>query len=68
MAFAEAAARRSATGRPGLREPAGGELRDVLPLVEQYEVSEGRRLNLLAQRRDSLTPEQERYLSSWGGE
>jgi hypothetical protein len=40
----------------------------VLPLVEQYEVSEGRRLNLLAQRRDSLTPEQERYLSSWGGE
>jgi adenosylhomocysteinase len=116
---------------PGLRELAGGEVRDVLPLVEQYEVGEGRRLNLLAQGRvvnlaageghpaavmdmsfanlalavehlalhgadlehrvlpmpqeldaeiarlkleslgveiDSLTPEQERYLSSWGGE
>jgi adenosylhomocysteinase len=116
---------------PGLRELAGGKVRDVLPLVEQYEVSEGRRLNLLAQGRvvnlaageghpaavmdmsfanlalavehlvlhgadlehrvlqmppeldaeiarlkleslgveiDSLTPDQERYLSSWGGE
>jgi adenosylhomocysteinase len=116
---------------PGLRELAGGEVREVLPLVEQYEVGEGRRLNLLAQGRvvnlaageghpaavmdmsfanlalavehlalhgadlehrvlqmppeldaeiarlkleslgveiDSLTPEQERYLSSWGGE
>jgi adenosylhomocysteinase len=115
---------------PGLRELAGGEVRQVLPLVEQYEVG-GRRLNLLAQGRvvnlaageghpaavmdmsfanlalavehlrlhggelehrvlampqeldaeiarlkleslgveiDSLTPEQERYLSSWGGE
>jgi adenosylhomocysteinase len=115
----------------GLRELAGGEVRQVLPLVEQYEVGEGRRLNLLAQGRvvnlaageghpaavmdmsfanlalavehltlngdelehrvlpmppeldaeiarlkleslgveiDSLTPEQERYLSSWGGE
>ena len=40
----------------------------MLALVEQYEVSEGRRLNLLAPRRDSLTPEQERYLSSGGGE
>jgi adenosylhomocysteinase len=116
---------------PGLRELAGGEVRNVLPLVEQYEVGEGRRLNLLAQGRvvnlaagqghpaavmdmsfanlalavehlalhgaelehrvlpmpqeldaeiarlkleslgveiDSLTPEQERYLSSWGGD
>jgi adenosylhomocysteinase len=116
---------------PGLRELAGGQARDVLPLVEQYEVGAGRRLNLLAQGRvvnlaagqghpaavmdmsfanlalavehlalhgeelehrvlpmppeldaeiarlkleslgveiDSLTPEQERYLSSWGGE
>jgi adenosylhomocysteinase len=116
---------------PGLRELAGGEVREVLPLVEQYEVGEGCRLNLLAQGRvvnlaageghpaavmdmsfanlalavehlalhgadlehrvlqmppeldaeiarlkleslgveiDSLTPEQERYLSSWGGE
>jgi adenosylhomocysteinase len=116
---------------PGLRDLAGGEVREVLPLVEQYEVGEGRRLNLLAQGRvvnlaagqghpaavmdmsfanlalavehlalhgdelehrvlpmpqeldaeiarlkleslgveiDSLTPEQERYLSSWGGE
>jgi adenosylhomocysteinase len=116
---------------PALRELAGGEVREVLPLVEQYEVGEGRRLNLLAQGRvvnlaageghpaavmdmsfanlalavehltlnggrlehrvlpmppeldaeiarlkleslgveiDSLTPEQERYLSSWGGE
>jgi adenosylhomocysteinase len=116
---------------PGLRELAGGEVREVLPLVEQYEVGEGRRLNLLAQGRvvnlaageghpaavmdmsfanlalavehlalngamlehrvlpmpqeldaeiarlkleslgveiDTLTPEQERYLSSWGGE
>ena len=116
---------------PGLRELAGGEVRDVLPLVEQYEVGGGRRLNLLAQGRvvnlaageghpaavmdmsfanlalavehlalnggelehrvlamppeldaeiarlkleslgveiDSLTPAQERYLSSWGGE
>ncbi|HEV2874737.1 MAG TPA: adenosylhomocysteinase, partial [Thermoleophilaceae bacterium] len=116
---------------PGLRELAGGEVRQVLPLVEQYEVGEGRRLNLLAQGRvvnlaagqghpaavmdmsfanlalavehltlhgaelehrvlampqeldaeiarlkleslgveiDSLTPDQERYLSSWGGE
>jgi adenosylhomocysteinase len=115
---------------PGLRELAGGEVRQVLPLVEQYVVG-GRRLNLLAQGRvvnlaagqghpaavmdmsfanlalavehlvvngaelehrvlpmpqeldaeiarlkleslgveiDSLTPEQERYLSSWGGE
>jgi adenosylhomocysteinase len=115
---------------PGLRELAGGEVRQVLPLVEQYEVG-GRRLNLLAQGRvvnlaagqghpaavmdmsfanlalavehltlngeelehrvlamppeldaeiarlkleslgveiDSLTPDQERYLSSWGGE
>jgi adenosylhomocysteinase len=115
---------------PGLRELAGGEVRQVLPLVEQYEVG-GRRINLLAQGRvvnlaageghpaavmdmsfanlalavehlrlhggelehrvlampqeldaeiarlkleslgveiDSLTPEQERYLSSWGGE
>ncbi len=114
---------------PGLRELAGGKVRDVLPLVEQYEVGDGRRLNLLAQGRvvnlaageghpaavmdmsfanlalavehlalhgehlehrvlpmpqeldaeiarlkleslgveiDSLTPEQERYLSSWG--
>jgi adenosylhomocysteinase len=116
---------------PALRELAGGQVRDVLPLVEQYEVGEGRRLNLLAQGRvvnlaageghpaavmdmsfanlalavehlalhggelehrvlpmpqeldaeiarlkleslgveiDTLTPEQERYLSSWGGE
>ena len=116
---------------PGLRELAGGDVRDVLPLVEQYEVGGGRRLNLLAQGRvvnlaageghpaavmdmsfanlalavehlalnggelehrvlamppeldaeiarlkleslgveiDSLTPAQERYLSSWGGE
>jgi adenosylhomocysteinase len=116
---------------PGLRDLAGGKVRDVLPLVEQYEVNEGRRLNLLAQGRvvnlaageghpaavmdmsfanlalavehltlnggelehrvlpmppeldaeiarlkleslgveiDSLTPDQERYLSSWGGE
>jgi adenosylhomocysteinase len=116
---------------PGLRELAGGQGREVLPLVEQYEVGEGRRLNLLAQGRvvnlaagqghpaavmdmsfanlalavehlalhgadlehrvlpmppeldaeiarlkleslgveiDSLTPEQERYLSSWGGD
>jgi adenosylhomocysteinase len=115
---------------PGLRELAGGEVRQVLPLVEQYEVG-GRRLNLLAQGRvvnlaagqghpaavmdmsfanlalavehltlhgdelehrvlamppeldaeiarlkleslgveiDSLTPDQERYLSSWDGE
>jgi adenosylhomocysteinase len=113
-----------------LRDLAGGNVRQVLPLVEQYEV-DGRRLNLLAQGRvvnlaageghpaavmdmsfanlalavehlvlngsrlehrvlpmpqeldaeiarlkleslgvqiDSLTPEQERYLSSWGGE
>ena len=116
---------------PGLRELAGGDVRDVLPLVEQYEVGGGRRLNLLAHGRvvnlaageghpaavmdmsfanlalavehlalnggelehrvlamppeldaeiarlkleslgveiDSLTPAQERYLSSWGGE
>jgi adenosylhomocysteinase len=116
---------------PGLHELAGGAVRQVLPLVEQYEVREGRRLNLLAQGRvvnlaageghpaavmdmsfanlalavehltlnagelehrvlpmpqeldaeiarlkleslgveiDSLTPEQEAYLSSWGGE
>ena len=116
---------------PGLRELAGGKVREVLPLVEQYEVGDGRRLNLLAQGRvvnlaageghpaavmdmsfanlalavehltlngdelehrvlpmppeldaeiarlkleslgveiDSLTPDQERYLSSWGGE
>jgi adenosylhomocysteinase len=115
---------------PGLRELAGGNVRQVLPLVEQYEVG-GRRLNLLAQGRvvnlaageghpaavmdmsfanlglavehlvlngdelehrvldmpqeldaeiarlkleslgveiDSLTPEQEAYLSSWGSE
>jgi adenosylhomocysteinase len=115
---------------PGLRELAGGNVRQVLPLVEQYEVA-GRRINLLAQGRvvnlaageghpaavmdmsfanlalavehltlhggelehrvlamppeldveiarlkleslgveiDSLTPDQERYLSSWGGE
>jgi len=112
-----------------LRELAGSRVREVLPLVEQYEVGEGRRLNLLAQGRvvnlaageghpaavmdmsfanlalavehlvlhgddleqrvlpmpgeldaeiarlkleslgveiDSLTPEQEQYLSSWG--
>ena len=36
---------------PGLRELAGGQVRQVLPLVEQYEVGEGRRLNLLAQGR-----------------
>jgi adenosylhomocysteinase len=116
---------------PGLRELAGGEVRQVLPLVEQYEVEGGRRLNLLAQGRvvnlaagqghpaavmdmsfanlalavehlvlhggelehrvlamppeldaeiarlkleslgveiDSLTPEQEAYLSSWGSD
>jgi adenosylhomocysteinase len=116
---------------PGLRELAEGQVRQVLPLVEQYEVGEGRRLNLLAQGRvvnlaageghpaavmdmsfanlalavehltlnagelerrvlpmppeldaeiarlkleslgveiDTLTPEQEAYLSSWGGE
>jgi adenosylhomocysteinase len=35
---------------PGLRELAGGEVRQVLPLVEQYVVG-GRRLNLLAQGR-----------------
>jgi adenosylhomocysteinase len=116
---------------PGLRELAGGQVREVLPLVEQYEVGDGRRLNLLAQGRvvnlaageghpaavmdmsfanlalavehlrlngdelehrvlpmpqeldaeiarlkleslgveiDSLTPDQERYLSSWGSD
>jgi adenosylhomocysteinase len=115
---------------PGLRELAGHNVRQVLPLVEQYEVG-GRRLNLLAQGRvvnlaageghpaavmdmsfanlglavehlvlhgdelehrvlempqeldaeiarlkleslgveiDSLTPEQEAYLSSWGSD
>jgi adenosylhomocysteinase len=115
----------------GLRELAAGGVREVLPLVEQYELADGRRLNLLASGRvvnlaagqghppaamdmsfanlalavehlalhgpqlqkrvldvpqaideeiarlkleslgveiDSLTPEQERYLSSWGGE
>ena len=36
---------------PGLNELAGGAVRQVLPLVEQYEVGEGRRLNLLAQGR-----------------
>jgi adenosylhomocysteinase len=34
-----------------LRELAGSRVREVLPLVEQYEVGEGRRLNLLAQGR-----------------
>ena len=35
----------------GLRDAAEGRVRDVLPLVEQYEVAGGRRLNLLAQGR-----------------
>ncbi|MGH2764079.1 MAG: adenosylhomocysteinase [Thermoleophilaceae bacterium] len=115
---------------PDLRELAGGQVRQVLPLVEQYDLG-GRRLNLLAQGRvvnlaagqghpaavmdmsfanlalavehlaahgddlehrvldvpnaidaeiarlkleslgvaiDALTPEQERYLSSWGAD
>jgi adenosylhomocysteinase len=34
-----------------LRELAGGRVREVLPLVEQYELDDGRRLNLLAQGR-----------------
>jgi adenosylhomocysteinase len=33
---------------PDLRALAGGRVRQVLPLVEQYEVADGRRLNLLA--------------------
>ena len=36
---------------PALRELAGGEVREVLPLVEQYVLGDGRRLNLLAQGR-----------------
>jgi adenosylhomocysteinase len=36
---------------PALRELAGGRVREVLPLVEQYELADGRRLNLLAQGR-----------------
>jgi len=36
---------------PALRELAGGRVREVLPLVEQYELDDGRRLNLLAQGR-----------------
>jgi adenosylhomocysteinase len=36
---------------PALRELAGGRVREVLPLVEQYEFDDGRRLNLLAQGR-----------------
>ena len=35
----------------GLRELAGGGVREVLPLVEQYELADGRRLNLLASGR-----------------
>jgi adenosylhomocysteinase len=34
-----------------LRELAGGEVRQVRPLVEQYELEDGRRLNLLARGR-----------------
>jgi adenosylhomocysteinase len=36
---------------PALRELAGGQVREVLPLVEQYQLADGRRLNLLAQGR-----------------
>ena len=36
---------------PALRELAGGQVREVLPLVEQYVLGDGRRLNLLAQGR-----------------
>jgi adenosylhomocysteinase len=36
---------------PALRELAAGGVREVLPLVEQYELGDGRRLNLLAQGR-----------------
>jgi adenosylhomocysteinase len=36
---------------PALRELASGGVREVLPLVEQYELGDGRRLNLLAQGR-----------------
>jgi adenosylhomocysteinase len=36
---------------PALRELAGGDVREVLPLVEQYVLGDGRRLNLLAQGR-----------------
>ncbi len=36
---------------PALRELAGERMREVLPLVEQYELGDGRRLNLLAQGR-----------------
>jgi adenosylhomocysteinase len=36
---------------PALRELAGGHVREVLPLVEQYVLGDGRRLNLLAQGR-----------------
>ena len=35
----------------GLRELAAGGVREVLPLVEQYELADGRRLNLLASGR-----------------
>ncbi len=34
-----------------LRDLAGGRVREVLPLVEQYELTDGRKLNLLAQGR-----------------
>jgi adenosylhomocysteinase len=36
---------------PALRQLAGGRVREVLPLVEQYVLDDGRRLNLLAQGR-----------------
>ena len=36
---------------PALRELAGERMREVLPLVEQYELGDGRLLNLLAQGR-----------------
>jgi adenosylhomocysteinase len=36
---------------PALRESAAGGVRQVLPLVEQYDLGDGRRLNLLAQGR-----------------
>ncbi len=36
---------------PALRDLAGGQVREVLPLVEQYVLGDGRRLNLLAQGR-----------------
>ena len=36
---------------PALHELAGGHVREVLPLVEQYVLDDGRRLNLLAQGR-----------------